>query len=222
MKRIGLVVIFLLFSQAALAVENTGFYFGVCGGYVIPQAVTLDDQYDTETGFDVKLKNGGMIGLTSGWINPFTNNIMAMELEYNYIFGTDLDPSKAVDGWGYFDGTINIHAFLFNIKARYPNGPVHPYAGIGLGYSFFQLGEVTGRDSEGSVIFRGQGLSGGGLTYQLLAGVDFDITRNLSLGVGYKYFVTRPSLGSEGPGYRVDVDSDYRASIVTAGLTYTF
>jgi len=221
MKKIGLVVIFLLFSQAAFAVENTGFYFGVTGGYVIPQTMTISSYNFYTEDWDAKLKNGGMIGVKSGWINPLTKNIMALELEYNYIFGTDFDNSRVVNEINAtLDGTIRIHAFLFNIKARYPNGPVHPYVGIGLGYSFFQVGEVTIRDTDSPYTEVMPGTSGGGFTYQFVGGVDFDITPNLSLGMGYKYFVATPSLNGEGTN--LDYDLDYRASIINAGLTFTF
>jgi opacity protein-like surface antigen len=171
--------------------------------------------------WDAKLKNGGMIGVKSGWINPLTKNIMALEFEYNYIFGTDFDNSRVVNEINAtLDGTIRIHAFLFNIKARYPNGPVHPYVGIGLGYSFFQVGEVTIRDTESPYAEVMSGTSGGGFTYQFVGGVDFDITPNLSLGMGYKYFVATPSLNGEGTNLNYDLD--YRASIINAGLTFTF
>ena len=50
-------------------------------------------------------------------------------------------------------------------------------------------------------------LTDNGFCYQLLAGLDIDITPNLSVGIGYKYFVPA---------------SDYKASIVTLGLAYTF
>jgi opacity protein-like surface antigen len=69
------------------------------------------------------------------------------------------------------------------------------------------------------------GASGGAFAYQLLVGLDFDITPNLGVGIGYKYLASKPTIGS----YNSDPDSndfyadiDYKASIVTLGLTYTF
>lgn len=224
MKKVGLVVVFLLllFSQVAFAAENTGFYFGISGGYVIPQTMTMTSYNFFDNDWNAKLKNGGMIGITSGWINPYTKNIMALEMEYNYIFGTDFDKSQKVNEIdASLDGTVSIHAFMFNIKARLPQGPVHPYVGMGLGYSFFQVGQVTIREWGGPGMEYMPGTSGGGFTYQFLTGVDFDITRNLRLGLGYKYFVARPSMESAG-NYYINCDFDYRTSNITLGLTYLF
>ena len=50
MKRIGLIIMFLLFSQAAFAVENTGLYIGLTGGYVIPDTMKISDP---DTGNDI-------------------------------------------------------------------------------------------------------------------------------------------------------------------------
>ena len=142
MKKIGLIIIFLLFSQTAFAVQNTGFYVGVSGGIVIPQTMIMSESYYGDT--NTKLENGGFVGVKSGWLNPFTRRIMALEMEYNYIFGNDFDKGEAVNLAGsgpgaLLDGKIDIHAFMFNMKARYPEGPVHPYIGFGLGYSYFQV-----------------------------------------------------------------------------------
>ena len=102
---------FLLFSQTAFAAQNTGFYFGISGGYVIPQSMTMSESYYGDT--DTTLENGGFVGVKSGWLTPFTRRIMALEMEYNYIFGTDFDKSKVVDlaggGPSTLDGTIRVH-----------------------------------------------------------------------------------------------------------------
>ena len=205
--------------------SNTGFYVGVSGGYVIPQTMTISDPDSSAKYMDATLKNGYLVGIKSGWNTPFTKNIMAMEMEYNYIFGTDFDKDKiipveihGVPGHGTFDGTIKIHALLFNLKARYPEGRFHPYAGAGVGYAYSQVGDVTVRGPGGSAIV--SGVSGGGFCWQLLAGMDFDITPNLGVGIGYKYLASKPTVGSASDDLYSQID--YKASIVTAGLTFTF
>jgi opacity protein-like surface antigen len=229
MKRIGLILMFLLFSQAAFAMPNTGFYVGISGGYVIPQTATMFEPHYGHT--DTTLENGGFVGVKSGWPTPFTRRIMALEMEYNYIFGTDFDKSKVVNlaGWGpgaLLDGTIGVHAFLFNIKARYPEGPIHPYAGAGLGYSYFQMGDITARDGGGGLIDSIPGGSGGAFSYQFMAGLDVDIAPSISLGAGYKYFAAKPNIKDDtfyAHGYHgYNYDLDYRTSILSLGLTFTF
>ncbi|KQC08950.1 MAG: hypothetical protein APR62_03710 [Smithella sp. SDB] len=148
MKRIGLIFLIILLSQAAFAAENTGFYLGVFGGYVIPQNMSVTDPNNSANYMDAELENGYLVGVTAGWLTPFTQRIMSLEMEYNYIFGTDFDKDKVLPnvmggGPGKLDGSISIHAILFNVKARYPEGRIHPYAGLGLGWSFFDIGDVT-------------------------------------------------------------------------------
>lgn len=179
--------------------ENTGFYVGVSGGYVMPQTLTA-------SGVDFKLKNGYLAGVKAGWITPFTKKIMAMELEYNYIFGTDFDSWNLGGSSGIADGTIKFHALLFNLKARYPEGRFHPYAGFGLGEAYLQREDIMATVN-GTRVVAATALTDNGFCYQLLAGLDIDITPNISVGIGYKYFVPA---------------SDYKASIVTLGLAYTF
>lgn len=225
MKKIILfaAAVLLLLANAAFAAENTGFYIGVSGGYVIPQTMTISDPDSGAYLMDAKLKNGYLAGVTAGWLTPFTNRILAMELEYNYIFGTDFDNGKIVDfgaGPATLDGTNKIHALLANFKARYPQGRFHPYAGFGVGYAYVQVGDITATSAEGYGTMRTLGASGGAFCWQLLAGLDFDITPNLGVGIGYKYFVTKPTIGSEGD--EIYSEADYKASIVTLGLTYTF
>ncbi|MEI6608197.1 MAG: outer membrane beta-barrel protein [Deltaproteobacteria bacterium] len=221
MKKIVLFVaaaLLVLFSQAAFAAENTGIYVGISGGYVIPAKLNLSNPNDGSwNNYDTTLNNGYLGGVKVGWNTPFTNRILAVELEYNYIYHT-FDKDKAVaspSGATTFDGTVNIHAGFVNLKARYPEGRFHPYFGGGLGYSYVKIGDIT--TGQNNVI---KGGSGGAFAYQFLAGLDFDITPNFGVGIGYKYLASKPTIGSAGDAiYSV---ADYRASIVTLGLTYTF
>jgi opacity protein-like surface antigen len=150
-------------SVFAAGNANTGFYVGISGGYVIPQTLTIyPDNNDDH--FDATLNNGYMVGIKAGWNTPFTKNIMALEMEYNYI-RNDFDNSKIIPEimfhGGTLDGTISIHAFLFNVKARYPEGRFHPYGGFGLGYAYVQVGDITLRDVDGSDVMINSSQSGG-------------------------------------------------------------
>jgi opacity protein-like surface antigen len=145
---------------------------------------------------------------------------MALELEYNYFSGTDFDKDKVVatpGGPGTFNGTINVHTLFLNFKARYPNGKFHPYAGFGLGYSYFMVGDITSTVGVGSAV---AGKAGDAFCYQLFTGLDYDITPKISLGIGYKYFSSKPTIGKAGDDLHLDFD--YKANIVTLGVTYNF
>jgi opacity protein-like surface antigen len=219
MKKIGLIFMLLLLSQTAVAAQNTGFYFGVSGGYVIPQTMEYSDPgYYHAYSFDTTLENGYFLSIKTGWNTPFTRRIMAMEVEYNYI-NNNFDNNKVLLSSTTYDGNMSIHAILFNLKARYPDGPIHPYAGFGLGWAYSSVGDITERDLSGSIVTIWPGESGGGVGWQFLAGVDFDIAPNMSFGVGYKFFASNTTIGTE---HGDDYDLDYRASIITLGLTFTF
>jgi len=109
MKRIGLMILFLLFAQNAFAAPQTGFYFGFAGGYVIPQTMSFSDPDDGYEYFDATLENGYNLAVKTGWLTPFTQSIMAMEIEYNY-FNHDFDKSKVIPSpdyplWRHWMGT---------------------------------------------------------------------------------------------------------------------
>jgi len=219
------VLLLLMSAGSVFAAPNMGFYVEIFGGYVIPQTMTISDPDDGYHYMDMSLNNGYALGIKTGWNTSFTRGIMAMEIEYNYI-NNNIDNSKIIaspDHGGVpatLDGTMTIHAVLFNLKGRYPEGPVHPYVGFGLGYAYSSFGDITERAVGGSGVEIWPSESGGAFCWQFLAGVDFDITRNLSVDVGYKYFATKPTIGD-----RYDymyIDADYRASIITAGLKFTF
>ena len=61
MKKFGLIIIFLLFSQVAFAAPNTGFYMGISGGYVIPQAMEISDPDYSAHRLDAYLDNGYLL-----------------------------------------------------------------------------------------------------------------------------------------------------------------
>jgi opacity protein-like surface antigen len=233
MKKILLfaVAVLLLLSQAAFAAD-TGLYFGIKGGYVIPRILTISDPDDSANYLDTSLNNGYLGGVTFGWNTPFTNRILAMELEYNYIHH-NFDNGKIYEDAslghapsaipGTLDATLSIHALFFNLKARFPNGRFHPYVGGGVGYAYASVGDITGTASDGSGSGTIKGSSGSGLCYQFLAGLDFDITPNFGVGLGYKYMVSKPTMGSknadDGSMY---MNADYKASAVTLGLNFSF
>ena len=203
-------------AGSAFAAEPLGVYVGITGGYVIPQTMKVSDPDDSSNYMDLSLNNGYNLGIKTGWNTPFTRRIMAMEIEYNY-FNNNLDNSKLVYGETY-DGNMSVHALLFNLKARYPQGMFHPYIGGGMGVAFMSVGDITERGSFPGLI---KGDSGTAFCWQFLTGLDFDITPNFGVNIGYKYFATKPTVGSKN-GDKVYADFDYRASVITAGLTFTF
>ncbi len=131
-----ILLVLLFFSSVAMAQDTKGIYVGILGGYVIPNDATANV---TEAGnphipqYDASMKNGYLLGAKVGWLTPFTNRIMAVELEYNYLHST-FDQAKNFEGAPFafnIDGKVNMNLFMLNLLARYPNGIFHPYIGAG-------------------------------------------------------------------------------------------
>jgi opacity protein-like surface antigen len=228
---IAFVVLMLLsFSFVAQAQSDTkGIYFGLVGGFVIPTDMpssftNLTDPTDYAN-FDVSFKPGYLVGAKVGWVTPFTKKIMALEFEYNHI-ANDMDKvesygSSAVD----FDaeGKTQIDMFMFNIIGRYPEGRFHPYAGLGLGYALVKIDDMKA-SYFGLPYFIVGGGSQGVFAYQLMAGLDIDVTKNFIIGIGYKYI--DPMKISYDTIYNgvipVNVEMDYSSHNFTLSFIFMF
>jgi opacity protein-like surface antigen len=218
MKRIGLMLSLLtvLFcSSLAMAAEGTsGFYGGVLGGYVMPQDVGMTGNTGSSAPIpDLAQNKGYLVGLKVGYI-PSVAKFVAAELEYNYA-KTSFDNGKTyTTNWGTWtaDGTTELYAVFFNVKLRYPDGWFHPYVGVGPGYAWVKQGDIT-ISTQGTL----KGDTASKFAYQLLAGVDFDITKNWGVGLGYKYYQVKPSFGGG-----LNVDTDNKAHVITLGVNYSF
>jgi opacity protein-like surface antigen len=148
-------------------------------------------------------------GLRVGIFPEFTGRIVGIEVEY---FGTAgrfsfLTPSNG----GFAEGSAGLVVLnsMANLVVRQPNGPFHPYAGIGLGYASGTLhnatipGGHTG-DFESTAAF----------AYQFLLGFQGDLTKRTFLFLEYKHLAADFHWG----GLALDV----RANYVAGGLGIRF
>jgi len=203
--------VFLVFGLAAFlftvspsmapAAEQGPFYVGVLGGWVLPQNLTVSN------GPDVSLKNSWAIGAKAGYIIPQTSKWVAAELEYQYLANEDLDVSTA-------SGHYSANNLMFNLIVRYPEGKIHPFAGGGIGCSwgaFNASGTYAGLT--GSV-----DKTQSAFAWQLLAGLNFEITPQWSADIAYRYFNSK---------YNVDlgagsVDVTAASSMILLGVNFHF
>ena len=201
---IGL-LLFALIPAGGSAQINKQFYAGVTGGYVMPRNLheNWNNTAHTQSAdLTHEMRNGFLAGIKIGYIPKALKKILAAELEYNY---QKADVNRiTTPGFTAFTVTIpafsnlannsgtSFHSIFLNVMARYAEGIVHPYIGIGpgvtlstisfnepdltAGYGFVETGEATN------------------VSYQILGGVDFDISTNISIGGGYKYFATAPAI----------------------------
>ncbi len=200
-------MIVLLMTPTGSAIAQTRpFYFGIFGGYTIPQDMTWHSKTSDDR-LDLNVDNAGMIGFKLGYILPQAR-MLAFEFEYNHIFEHDYGPggtSRVREA-----GDVYLNNFFFNLLLRYPQGKIHPYIGAGIGFSYFDIRNfetfrgITFEDRESETAF----------AWQFLAGVNFEIVPNISADLTYRYFGTDPHLSI--------VDVEYRTSVISAGINFHF
>lgn len=191
-------MLFPLVSFAQTQAETKGIYIGLIGGYVLAQDIdteitNLANPLD-RANFDVSLKDGYLFGAKVGWLTPFTNRILAIEFEYNYL-ASDFEgmsiSTPPVPGEYDADGKIQLNLFMTNVLGRYPYGRFHPFAGIGAGYAHISLdNSLYSNNPYSSGYYRSEEGNAGAFAYQFMAGLDIDITKNIILGFSYKYLGT--------------------------------
>ena len=147
------------------------------------------------------------------------NKYIAADFELGYV-GAKIDSAP-----GYFanDSYIDNVPFLANVTLSYPipRSIVAPYIGVGVGgadvvfdtdnFHNIATGDVvSGREDD--VVF----------AWQAFAGVRFRLARDLSLGLGYKFFATEdPSFSYPPDNFHVNFDGA-RAHSVMASLEWKF
>jgi len=181
------------FTPVAKAAEAGPFYVGVFGGYVMPD--------DLENGRDISLDESYALGVKAGYIIPATKRWLAVELEYAYLGDQDLDESGA-------SGEFNAMNLMLNAILRYPEGRIHPYVGAGIGWSFAEFkasgGGLSHVDDDDSAF-----------GWQLMAGVNFEITPNWSADLSYRYMQAEYEFGGGS-------DRTSKNHMAMIGLNYHF
>jgi len=105
------------------------------------------------------------------------------------------------------DSHIEFHSFFLNLLLRHPSGSVHPYIGFGPGIT-----RASVSFNEDNLTTEGFGFAETGdetaFCWQILAGVDFDLSESIAIGAGYRYFSTRPTF-TWANGTKSDYDPVY-------------
>jgi len=210
------------------ASAQTGGYMGVFGGYTLSQDASMSyDDYDYHYHYrdiyDFDAEETWVLGFKLGYTLPRLN-IFSFEFEYSY-----LNPDVDRTVWTYADadyakieGDVSIHNFMLNAIAKYPGGKIHPYIGTGLGVSYIDASvsatSTAHSASDDDTVF----------AWQILVGIELDLTNNLSMDIGYRYFATESESDHyydydyDYDYYHEDFGLDYEASMVTVGLKFKF
>jgi opacity protein-like surface antigen len=211
-----LFVMGLSFFPLDTASAQSGGYVGAFGGYTFGSDSTLGGAYGYN--FDLDADNSAALGIKVGYTPPQIN-YLSFELEYSYFnadFNRTVSPLSATD-YTAFEGDSSFHNLLYNMILRYPAGTIHPYFGAGLGFSFVDVSAVVTARIAGVDYREPINDDDASFAWQMLLGVDIDLTNNFSLDIGYRYLSTEPKFSSTG-----STELDYKTSMVTLGFKYRF
>ncbi len=204
---------FLLLTMASIAPakEAGPFYVGVFGGLVMPQDL------DQQGVGDVSLDESWAIGVKGGYIIPQVK-ALAVELEYTYLADQDYDETlEYINGFTLgHDGDFSAHNLMVNFLIRCPREKIKPYVGFGLGMSIGTFKENVKFDSDS---FKNIDDDDAAFAWQLIAGVNFEITQNWSADLAYKYFNSEYEF-SDVDGVAGDVRAENH--LITLGINYHF
>jgi opacity protein-like surface antigen len=227
-----LICLLFLFSGVATADDTKGIYIGILGGYVIPADMknTFTDS-DLSPKYDTAQDKGYLVGAKVGYLTPFTKRIMAIEMEYNRI-EQKFDTSKSYTFPGgtpfIMDSKVQIDALMFNLLGRYPEGAFHPYIGAGAGYANVRINDIAIYSPQGRWIESFSSGSKGVFAYQFLVGIDFDVIKNINIGLGYKLItVQKVSYDStwnneQGRTGNLSNEAEWTGQNIVLSLSYLF
>jgi opacity protein-like surface antigen len=188
---------------------QVGGYFSIWGGYTIAPDLSsgyYDDGDYYKSDINLDIDETSVFGAKLGFSHPMLR-ALAFELEYSYLNPDITDYSTVA-------GDIKFNNFMFNIIARIPVGVIHPYWGAGFGFSHYDISaKDEGSGTENNTSY----------AWQLLTGLEIDLTPNLAVDVGYRYFVTELKfenyINSE---YKNSTDVDFTTSMITLGVKFRF
>jgi opacity protein-like surface antigen len=227
------VIVFLAFFvslapiNTSVAAETGPFYIGVLGGY----SFGSDLEYDEPSfpSYDLDIQDTWALGAKFGYTMPFAK-FFALELEYLYL-NPDIDrkvlESRGI-GFTAIEGDLDMNSIMFNFILKYPEGIIHPFIGGGLGFSYVDFTRKKIAKISGITSTYSNSYDDTAFAWQLLAGVNFEINKHLSVDLTYRYFMTNSEYDYDEDyddhyGYHHDrPEIKFKSSIATIGLNYHF
>jgi OOP family OmpA-OmpF porin len=195
----------LMASTAGAAYATEGWYGRADAGYSVGGEIDFGGSNNYE------LENDWSQHLGLGY--AFANGFRAEgEISHRY---NDFGDDAAIP---LDDG--NVHAWAAMLNGYYDfnrGGSVQPYIGVGVGGARLNIsadGPALGFIKDDDTV----------LAYQAMIGIAFDLTEQLALDVGYRYFVAdEVELDGISPNLTAAAfTADYEHQAVTLGLRYQF
>lgn len=187
-----------------------GFYVSGHAGAVFLNESDNTDQSGVHvpTDFDTGFGVGGALGY------DFPNNFRVEgEITYRESDVDTVDVSE-VAGPGDLDGRGDVSAIAFMANVYYDidiDQPVTPYIGVGIGAAVVSANDVALATAPPSI--PGLQLTDDDDTvfaYQVIAGIGYDVTENLTLTLEYRFFGTQDA----------ELDIDRRVGFPVSGTTF--
>jgi opacity protein-like surface antigen len=209
------------------ASAQIGWYVGVFGGYTFGPDASLwyndyNYNYYYDYKYDVNVQETWAFGFKVGFAPPVLR-FFSFEFEYSFL-NPDIDRTVLPRSGTYYatvDGDVKFNNFMFNAIAKYPEGRFHPYVGVGFGVSSVDIslsstsptGYVSSVSNDDTFF-----------AWQVLLGVEIDLTKNLSMDIGYRYFAVEADHDNDNYYYYnyYSTQIDYNTNMVTFGLKYKF
>ena len=219
------VLLALLFCLAMAPVKagaqsSSGIYVGIGGGlsllddtnFNILGTVNVENEYDPGVMF------GGFVGYDFGQVWTYGGVRVEGQLSYH---DNDIDVHSVAALGGNQPGSTgdaSAIAFMANLYHDFlPKSRFRPYIGFGLGlavidFSDFGIAAIPSVMDDDDTAF----------AWQAMAGASYDITKNITFGLEYRYFSADAELTSTAGTGSVTSDIDYDSHIVMGRLRYRF
>lgn len=222
----------LLTAAATLAIAPAAHaYQGLYGAIGAGLSYVGDDRdVESVSGalFDYEADHDKGIGVYTA-LGHESSSGLRKELEFNYR-NNDIRHwagNAWSSGWhgSAMDGELSVYSIMANLVKEFDTGgPISPYIGAGIGYSWLDL-EAVGTNPVaigglGNLIVND---TAGALSYQGIAGLAFDLAEGLALDLSYRYFgTTEPEFAGTLNGAPITFDHEYNNHSVYAGLRWDF
>lgn len=175
----------------------------------------------TFAGASADLDTGVGYAVTAGgWVDQVLTDYVSVGVQYLRLDNSDFSQLGSVgipgvSATGQFEFEPTIDSVMVNLVSRLPRGTFHPYAGGGVGVAFvssdFKFGSPT---TIGTSTFTGTTSADDrdtAFAWQIMAGMDVDITDKWYIGVNGRYFATNVTL------FGIDVEFRNIAAMAVAG-----
>jgi opacity protein-like surface antigen len=213
MKKVLFVIILVGVVSIFSGLSHAESYISGYVGAVIPHDSDADDNLGLGLSGEMTFDAGVAVGAKLGyWFSKQNIPYFGLEIDLNGNFAeTD---ELEVSGVGDADLEADVESYSISVNAllRYPGKVFTPYAGVGIGWFYADVDDLTVIALPLVVLVEGDDDST--LGWQLLAGVDWFVNPQMSVFVEYKYSVADLEFEL--------VDVDYEASQIYGGISLHF